>query len=91
VDGKTYEFDQDRLTNVECMAVEKATGMTTGEWQEALNAGSMLAITALVWLIRKREEPTTKFDEVEFAISSLEIAQDEEPEGKEPEGSAEPS
>jgi len=91
VDGKTYEFDQDRITNVECMAIEKAAGMTTGEWEEALNTGSALAVTALVWIVQKRDEPTLKFDEVEFSISSLNIERDEEPEGKEPEGSAEPS
>jgi hypothetical protein len=88
VDGKTYELATDSLLNVECMAVEKVTGLTTGEWTESLGKGSMLAITALVWIIRKRTEPTLGLDEVVFGVASLEMEEDEEPEGKGEEVSA---
>lgn len=80
VDGRVYEFDQDRLTNVECMAIEKVTGLTFGEWADALQKRSMLAVTALVWVVRKRDEPTLRFSDVEFNVASLDITDDEQPE-----------
>lgn len=68
-----YTFDGERMLNVEIMAIEKATNLTAAEWQDALSRGSMLAATALVWVIRKREEPTLAFDQVEFPAATLEI------------------
>jgi hypothetical protein len=79
VDGKSYTFDVDRVLNVELMAIERAIGMTSLEWQDALNNGSMTAATALVWLLRKRhEDPTTKFDDVVFETGTLLIAPEPE-------------
>ena len=66
IDGETVEFDTERITNVEGMAIERVTGMLFGEWGELLNKGSMLAITALVWIIRKRQDPPLRFDDVLF-------------------------
>jgi len=100
VDGKTYEFHEDRLTNVEGMAVEKVTGWTFGEWIEGLNkknaeghpVPSMLALTALIWVIQKRDEPSLRFSQVEFAVASLEFELDEDDaeddEGKDEEDAA---
>jgi hypothetical protein len=76
VDGKTYDYDQDRMTNIEAMAIEKVTGLTFAEWAEALTNGSMLATTALVWVVQKRDEPTIKFSEVEFELARLELDDD---------------
>ena len=76
VDGQAYEFDMTRITNVEGMAIEKATGGTYQEWADSLQAGSMLALTALVWVVRKRSEPTLTFDQVEF--SHISVEEDEE-------------
>lgn len=75
VDDKVYDFDLTRITNVEGMAIEKVTDKTYLEWSEALQAGSMLAATALVWIIQKRQEPTLRFEDVEF--SQLAIQDDD--------------
>jgi hypothetical protein len=91
VEGKTYEFNGERFMNTELMAVERATGMTSVEWESALSRGSVLAATALVWMMRKRhEDPTLRFEDIEFDVStlSLENEDDEEPvteQGKVPE------
>jgi hypothetical protein len=75
VDGEVFEFDAAKITNVEGMAVEKATGLLYNEWARAVDAGSMLARTALVWVVRKRLDPALKFDDVVF--TTLDIAEDD--------------
>ena len=71
-DGREFEFDTDRLLNVECIAIEKATRLTVDQWQAGLNSGSAVAITALVWVLRKRQEPTLRYEDVAFPMSSFE-------------------
>lgn len=82
VDGEAFEFDAARMTNVEGMAIERVTGMLFVEWTKALEAGSMLAQTALVWVIKKRREPSLRFDDVTFEMASIEIEDDEESDPK---------
>ena len=91
VDGELFEFDMDRMTNVEGMAVERATGMLFSEWAAALEKGSMLAITALVWVIQKRANPPLKFVDVSYEMSSLVVDQDEDEAEADPKDAADSS
>lgn len=77
IDGEVYDFDPGKLTNVEGMAIETVTGLMFSEWAEALQKGSMTAQTALVWVVKKRQNPTLRFSEVEFSMDSIEVEQDE--------------
>jgi hypothetical protein len=77
VEGTTYDFDENSADNVELMAIERVTGMTTSEWAEAVGRGSMLGITALVWIMRRREESGLEFGDVHFHPASLKIENDE--------------
>lgn len=76
VDGTTYDYDPDTLRNDEAMALEAALSMTFKQWSEQLTAGSVGALTGLVWLVKRREEPALRFSEVQFAFSSLNIEDD---------------
>lgn len=80
-EGKSYEFEDTSADNVELMAIERVTGMTVSEWADAIGRGSMLGITALIWTLRKREEPTLDFADVHFLPASLNIEaiENEEP------------
>lgn len=91
VDGHKYEFQSDRMTNLECMAIEDQLGITVGEWQDLLNRRSMRATTALVWTLRRREEPDLKFEDVVFNPASIDFdsSDEESEEGKEPSLSSE--
>lgn len=60
-----------RITNKEAMAIERATGLDFGEWQDKVDSGSVLAQTALVWVIRRRDDPTLRFDDVEYVDATL--------------------
>lgn len=71
-DGRVFEVeDGSRFTNVEAMALEKVTGLELGEFHAKLQGGSALAMTAWVWVMAKRQEPTLRFAEVEFDMAEL--------------------
>ena len=79
IEGHAYDFDTDKLMLSEARAVEKVCGCTFQEWSEQLQAGSMEALAALVWIVQKRENPDLRFNEVDFAISGIEIEEEENP------------
>ena len=84
LDEQSWEFELGRMLNVEIMAIERQTGMTAAEFEDALAKGSMTAHTALLWAIRKRTEPELRFDDVIFNSGDLSIApiEDAAAEGK---------
>jgi len=71
VKGVDYTFDAADITNDEGMAIEKAVGTTFDQWNENLAAGSMLAMTALVWLLQRRDNPGLKIQDVHFKVGDL--------------------
>jgi len=79
IDGTSYDFDIEGMSNRDAIAVERVTGNTFGEWAERLKAGSMEAVTALVWIIRRQSDPGLKFNDVEFPIASLSMDEDPDP------------
>lgn len=80
---RTWEkFRPGRLMTTESEAIEKVTGMTYGEWGGALMKGGTLAGRALVWVLKKREEPTLRFRDVVYAVEALTIGLDEDEVGK---------
>lgn len=79
---KTWDIAISKFMNVEMIAVERATGLPVPAFIVGVYSGSMLARTALLWILRKREEPTLKFDEVELEIGGLDI---QDPDEDEPE------
>jgi len=75
--GVKYEFNSEKLMLSEARSIEKVCGCTFQEWSERLQAGSMEALAALVWIVQKRENPELRFSEVDFEIGSVEIDEDE--------------
>lgn len=78
VKGKEHDFDAGTITNREAMDLERATGLTFGQWNDALKERSALAMTGMVWLVLRREEPALRFDAVEFTFSDLSVASEED-------------
>ncbi len=77
VDGNVYDFEPDSMRNDEAILIEKQCGVTFKQWGELLQEGSIMAMTALVWIIQRRETSGLAFDDVRFQFSGLEV---EEPE-----------
>lgn len=66
-----------KLRSMEIEAIEKRTGWDYGtDFAQHLQKGSALARRALLWTMLRRQHPTLKFDEVDFAHDELELAYD---------------
>lgn len=64
------EYDLSRLTIVEAEAIEKVTGQ---KMQDALGSGTASSLRALVWVAMKRQEPTLRYTDVDFALEDVEV------------------
>lgn len=61
------------ILNVEAIAMEKATDKPFEALCKSLVEGSRLAVTAFVWVLRKRAEPTLRFVDVTFREGEFSI------------------
>ena len=86
VDGQQLDFDPKKMLNVEVMAITNTTGITFNDFGAQLNAMNYELITAIVWVLRKRAEPTLRFSDVVFEIGACTFEDDEEPGPKETQG-----
>ena len=80
VDGKSYEFDENEMTNRDAIALEEFTGWGVAEWGQKLTTASGKALTYLVWYVRSRTEPGLRINDVEFKLATLDLADDAEQE-----------
>ena len=80
INGQDHEFDFANPSNKEVMQLERAFGGTFKEWSEAMGAGSILALTSLVYVVMRRTNPTLKFDDVEFSLGDGFEMHDDSPE-----------
>lgn len=78
VSGEQYEYDPNKLMNIEAIALQRATGMRPPEFGKALELGDAIAITGLVWLMWSRNGKVVPFEEVVFDIASIEIEDEDE-------------
>lgn len=76
IKGQAFDFDLTAMSNREGMAIERVTGMTYSQWSEAVRSGSMLALTALVWVLERRTRPDLRFDDVEFSLDDIDVQED---------------
>jgi hypothetical protein len=68
LDDQTYEIDLRTILNVEAIEIQKRTGYAYDEWLTKCDEGDPQAITAMVWLMRKRAGDILRYSEVEFPI-----------------------
>lgn len=74
VDGQTYSFDDARMLNIEAIALKKATGLNPQELWQGISAFDAEAITALVWLARRRTgERDLRYTAVEFDLGGMDM------------------
>lgn len=78
VEPHSWDFDPNKLMNPEAEAIERLTGMTFGEWLQALGKSSMLALHGLLYVMLKRELPQLKWDDVQFSMSQVDIEIDDD-------------
>jgi hypothetical protein len=86
-DTEEYRFDPKKFLNTEAIAVEKVANLTWPQVLVGLNTGQMSAVTAIVWLLRRRKDPTLAFADVQFdtGIEVIDPDTDERYDGGQPE------
>jgi hypothetical protein len=80
-EDEKYEFDFGNPGNREVMQIERVFDGTFKDWGTAVRDGSITALTCLVYVLRKRDNPGVRFDDVEFNVGDFDI---EDPELEEP-------
>lgn len=71
IDGTKYEFDDQRLLNIEAIALQKTVGFKAPEWFEGIQAFDAEAVTGLVWLAKRRAGEDVRFTDIVFDLSEF--------------------
>ena len=70
---ETILFDPGKIMLAECVAVEKATGLSWPQVLKGLDSGLMISSQAVVWIMRKRSNPRLRLAEVDFSYGDLSV------------------
>jgi hypothetical protein len=71
-----WHYQPGRFRVPEMRLVEKTTGMRWKEFQGELEMGSIVALQALLWTFQRRQHPTLKVEDVDFAADEVELVKD---------------
>lgn len=75
IEGEEFDVDPGRIKFGEAKRIEQVTGMTFGEWGKALQAGSVTALQALVWVLKRRTHPDVRIDDIDdLEFGQVELA-----------------
>lgn len=78
VDGTTFDHDPGLFMAREARLVQRATGMTPDAFNKGLEKDDPEAVTALVWILRRRAgEADLEFDDVDFNLAGIQFLADE--------------
>lgn len=81
-----YRFDPRKFITAEAILAEKVTGMFWAHLMVAMQNGSVTAIAAALWLLKRREDPKIKYVDVVFNAGMTEVIDpDDDPRYAEPE------
>lgn len=72
-DPRRWDFQPGKILNTEAKVIEKMTGMSFGEWQDAMIRGSITAMEAYLFVMLKREHPTLRPAELVFCTEDLDV------------------
>lgn len=77
-DKREWDFKGHRLLMSEAEALEKVTGISLAEFTPRIMQGSPVAKRGLLWVLRKREEPTLRYAQVDVPVGDITVEMDEE-------------
>lgn len=75
---RTWEFEPENPPWDVTYGTEKATGWPWGEFTNKLAQGSVIALQALIWVLRKRDEPKLARDSVTPLWGDVDIEEDDD-------------
>lgn len=77
-EGREYRIEKLMLS--EARLIQKVTGKTPVEFDEALGNADVECLAALIWIAQRRDNPSLAFEDVDGDVMSFEpILPDEEP------------
>jgi len=80
-----WGFDQEEMTGDQAILVEDTLGVTSLEWAAQLQKGSMKAMLALLWVLRREQEPDLVFADVTgIKVSYMTVVDDGDDETPDP-------
>ena len=82
---RTWEIDLDNPAWDITYATEKATDWPWGEFSERISKGSVIALRALLWILRKRDEPRLPLESVTVLFSECYVEDPDEDDDAAPE------
>lgn len=68
-----YVFDRDQLMFREVVEIEKATGLSYGEWTQELSRYSIMALGGLLHMLRKRAGVPSDFETMNFRTADFDV------------------
>ncbi len=68
-----WPYNPRKLMSAEREAIEKHTGRDFADFTQAVIKGNSACRRALLWVMLKRDHPTTKFGDVDFAWDELRL------------------
>ncbi len=81
IGDNAYDMDPTTWTNVDVSSVQRALGCGLATFMERLDDMDIDAIQAMLWVFRRRTEPSLRLDDVVFTLreftANVEISDDE--------------
>ena len=74
IGGEYFEYDFSRQPLEEMLALEKALGVTYGQWSSDRQAGSARALAGLIWLVWRRNGREVDFADIESGNAPVDLA-----------------
>lgn len=68
IDGKPYEFDQNKLALAESIMVHEESGLTIADFNTGLQNMHPLALKSMVWLAKRRAGEAVRYKDIEFDV-----------------------
>lgn len=72
-DEQVFKYNPNALMSAEREALEKITGRSFNDFAMGVLKGNALCRRALLYVLRKREHPTLRFDDVDFLWDELTV------------------
>lgn len=76
VEPKSWPFDPEKMPSNELILIEQLTGMTFGEWADAITRGSMTALHAALWVLLRRADDTLEPSALVFTMDDVDVIEE---------------
>jgi hypothetical protein len=71
--GEKFDISPKDILNTEAMLIKKKIGLDFQAWLEAMGRMDAEAVTALIWIARKRSDASVRYEDVTFPLGAVEF------------------